>query len=32
MGAKDNNVTRRTIRESVRESVAERVRIKGVEQ
>ena len=32
MGAKDNNVTRRTIRGSARESVAERVRIKGVEQ
>ena len=32
MGAKDNNVTRRTIRGSTRESVAERVRIKGVEQ
>ena len=32
MGAKDNNVTRRTIRESARESVAERVRIKGAEQ
>ena len=32
MGAKDNNVTRRTIRGGAREGVAERVRIKGVEQ
>ena len=32
MGAKDNNVTKRTIRGSARESVAERVRIEGVEQ
>ena len=32
MGAKDNNVTRRTIRGSVHESVAEHVRIKGVKQ
>ena len=32
MGAKDNNVTRRTTRGSARESVAEHVRIKGIEQ
>ena len=32
MGAKDNNVTRRTIRGSARESVAERAGMKDIEQ
>ena len=32
MGAKDNNVTRRTTRGSARESVAERARMKDTEQ
>ena len=32
MGARNNNVTRGTVRGSARESVAERVRIKGIEQ
>ena len=32
MGARNNNVTRRTVRGGVHESVAERVRIKNIEQ
>ena len=32
MGARNNNVTRGTIRESARESVAERARVKDIAQ